>query len=98
MTIKLSKKYRGCPMFDDVPLTFREVRAFCELGCVSSCPQILMGYFNNHCRDKERLLDYARKLEERLEVSDMRGGDSRGKKEEKARRRLLVSCFVYKFS
>ena len=55
-------------MFDDVPLTFREVRAFCELGCVSSCPQILMGYLNNHCRDKERLLDYARKLEERLEV------------------------------
>ena len=55
-------------MFDDVPLTFREVRAFCELGCVSYCPQILMGYLNRHCRDKEKLQEYASKLEERLEV------------------------------
>lgn len=66
MVVRLSRKYAGCPMFDDVPLSFWQVRRFCEQGCCSRCPDILIGYLNKTCRDEVRVREYAAALEDRL--------------------------------
>ena len=66
MLIRTKNKLRGCPTFDDVPLSMAQIKRFCDEGCCSNCPQILMSRLNRVCKDTERLQEYADKLDARL--------------------------------
>ena len=66
VVIRTKNKLRGCPMFDDVPLSMAQIKRFCDEGCCPSCLQILMSRLNRVCEGPEKVQEFADKLDARL--------------------------------